>query len=441
MNKIFAVLFIFFAFTFCATSVNAYDPLTIPNNIYGIGIINHTDLEDVSNLVNVNGGDWGYVKIIITEEQRNKEVWQQFLDNCRRHHLIPIIRIASKYEGTSWKIPQTSEIDNWVNFFNSLNWVVENRYIIIGNEPNHAKEWGGKINPIEYAEYLKIFAERLHNASPDYFVLPAGLDQDAPNSKVTMDEKKYIDEMLKAVPDIYNFVDGWNSHSYPNPAFSGPKTGSGRRSIRGYEWELGLVKKDLPVFITETGWVRKCNGKELISEACQSMVANNIKYAFQEVWSKDKRIVAVTPFILNYQDEPFYEFSWKNKDGSFFKIYNEIQNIQKLKGKPTQKISGEVIFSFVNPLILRNSEQKGFTLVKNTGQAIWTQSESNVINESSSEIKISNTKFNQIEPFKSGLVIYTLQTPDKTGVFDIKLGFYVSGSKVGDVTINKIISF
>jgi hypothetical protein len=249
-----------------------------------------------------------------------------------------------------------------------------------------------------------------------------------------MDEKKYIDEMVKAVPDIFNSIDGWNSHSYPNPAFSGPKTGTGRRSIKGYEWELGLIKKDLPVFITETGWIRQ-TAKD------QQLTADNLKYAFQEVWSKDKRIVAVTPFILNYQDEPFYEFSWKNKDGSFFKIYNEIQNLQKLKGNPIQKISGEVIFSFVNPLILRNSEQKGFTFVKNTGQAIWTQSESNVINESNTEIKISNTKFNQIEPFKSGLVIYTLQTPDKAGVFDIKLGFYVSGIKVGDVTVNKIISF
>lgn len=433
MNKLLGLIFVFFAFAFLPFTVLAYDPLTTQNNIYGIGIINHTDLEDVSNLVNVNGGDWGYVKVIITEEQRNKGLWQQFLDNCRSHHLIPIIRIASKYEDTSWKIPQISEIDNWVNFFNSLNWVVENRYIIIGNEPNHAKEWGGKINPVEYAQYLKIFAERLHNASSDYFVLPAGLDQDAPNSKVTMDEKKYIDEMLKAVPDVFNSIDGWSSHSYPNPAFSGSKTGTGRRSIRGYEWELGLIKKNLPVFISETGWIRTNKNEEIIN--------NNLKYAFQEVWSKDKRIVAVTPFILNYQDEPFYEFSWKNKDGSFFKIYNEIQNLQKLKGKPTQKISGEVIFSFVNPLMLKNSEQKGFTFVKNTGQAIWTQSESNVINELNNEIKISNTKFNQIEPFKSGLVIYTLQTPDKTGIFDTKLGFYVSGKKVGDVTVNKIISF
>ena len=257
-----------------------------------------------------------------------------------------------------------------------------------------------------------------------------------------------MDQMVKAVPDVFNFIDGWNSHSYPNPGFSGAKTGIGRRSIRGYEWELGLIeqssplrgKKDLPVFITETGWVQsKTNDDEEL--------ATNMKYAFQDVWMKDKRIVAVTPFLLNYTEEPFYDFSWKNKDGSYFKIYGAVQETQKLKGEPVQKLSGEIIFSFLNPLMLRNTEQKGFSVVKNTGQAIWTQGESNIINESldesntSFEIKVSNTKFNQIEPFKTGLITYTLKSPDTNSVFNIKLGFYVRGEQIGDVINGKIISF
>ena len=370
------------------------------------------------------------------------------MDDCRRLHLIPIVRVATVYEDGNWKIPDLNEIDNWVNFFNSLNWVIENRYIAIGNEPNHSKEWGGEIMPEDYATYLKTFSERLKNANPDYFVLNAGFDQNAPNSKNTMDQKKFMDQMVKAVPDVFNFIDGWNSHSYPNPGFSGAKTGIGRRSIRGYEWELGLIeqssplrgKKDLPVFITETGWVQsKTNDDEEL--------ATNMKYAFQDVWMKDKRIVAVTPFLLNYTEEPFYDFSWKNKDGSYFKIYGAVQETQKLKGEPVQKLSGEIIFSFLNPLMLRNTEQKGFSVVKNTGQAIWTQGESNIINESldesntSFEIKVSNTKFNQIEPFKTGLITYTLKSPDTNSVFNIKLGFYVRGEQIGDVINGKIISF
>ncbi|MFZ3301111.1 MAG: hypothetical protein WA152_00145 [Microgenomates group bacterium] len=439
IKKVFAILFSIFILFLSAKETNAvYDPRQVKNNIFGAHIINHSDLEDLSNATNVNGGDWGYVTIVITEAQRDKNVWQKFMDDCRRLRLIPIVRVATKYTDDSWETPREDEINNWINFFNSLNWVIENRYVVIGNEPNHAKEWGGKIDPAAYSIYLKKFSQSLKNSNSDYFVLPAGFDQDAPNSKKTMDQKKYMELMIKEMPDVFEFVDGWNSHSYPNPAFSGPTTGKGRRSIRGYEWELEQlkvlgIKKDLPIFITETGWVRSKKYNE-------QDVAQNLKKAYEEVWMKDDNVVAVTPFILNYTEEPFYEFSWKNKNGSYFPIYQTIQSVQKIKGEPIQKINGEIIFSFLNPLMLKGLDHKGFAVVKNKGQAIWTQSESNVINETqNSEIKVSNTKFSPIEPFSTGLVVYTLTTPDKSGSFDIKLGFYVKGERVGDITNSKII--
>lgn len=445
-NRFIYIFFIFFTFfLFSPSNVNAiYDPLITKNNIYGMGIVNHSDLNDVNKLVNTNSGDWGYVTVVITEKDRNKEVWQKFLDDCRRLHLIPIIRVASEFDNGSWKEPQISEIDNWVNFFNSLNWVVENRYIIIGNEPNHAKEWGGKIDPESYSTYLKEFSIKLKNSNADYFVLNAGFDQDAPtqNSRVknmaTMDQKTYIQRMLKKEPEVFNYIDGWNSHSYPNPAFSGSKTDIGRRTIRGYEWETELLKslgvnKEFPIFITETGWKKTSKNEELI--------AQNIEYAFKEVWSKNEKIVAVTPFILNYQQEPFKEFSWKEEKG-FIKSYNNVKDIQKLKGEPKQKISGNIVFSFLNPLMFRNSEHKGVSMVKNTGQAIWTQSDAQVVNTNKNqEIKVSNTKLTPIEPFSSGLVVYTLTATDKIQSQQVNLGFYIKGQKIGDVFNGKIISF
>lgn len=432
MRKI-IILFLFLAFAFLAFPAYAYDPLSVRNNIYGIGIINHSDLEDVSDLVNSNGGDWGYVTIVITEKERDKKVWQNFFDECRRLHLIPIIRVATKFDNQNWQIPKLEEIDSWVSFFNSLNWVVENRYIIIANEPNHAKEWGGKIDPESYALYLKTFSQKLKNSNPDYFVLNAAFDQAANDSKLTMDQAKYINLMLKKEADVFKYIDGWASHSYPNPAFSGDEKAVGRKSIRGYEWELNLIKRDLPIFITETGWVRINNSRQQIEDS--------MRYAFEEVWSKDKRIVAVTPFILNYQNEPFYGFSWKNKDNSFFPVYDQIKSLEKTKGNPTQKISGEIVFNFLNPIMFKNSQAKGFSIVKNTGQAIWTQSEAQVMNESNNEIEVFNTKFVMTEPFKNTYLTYSLKTPESGEIFDLKLGFYVSGIKVGDLSNSKIISF
>lgn len=437
MRKLILLAFIFLTFAFFLPAqagsfpIHAYVPNSIPNNIYGIGIINHSDLEDASNLVNVNGGDWGYVTIVITEDQRDKQTWQNFFDDCRKLHLIPIVRVASKYEDLSWKIPQIENIDSWVNFFNSLNWVIENRYIVIGNEPNHAKEWGGKIEPEGYALYLKTFSERLKNANKDYFVLNAGFDQAAGNTKTTMDQKLFMQRMEKAIPDVFNFIDGWASHSYPNPGFSGPKTGTGRRSIRGYEWELELIKKDLPVFITETGWSRLNTKDELLTAA-------NLKYAFEEVWSKDKRIITVTPFILNYQDKPFYEFSWKNKDGSFFKIYEEIQSINKVKGEPVQRISGEILFRFLNPIGTVNSNKKGYAFVKNTGQTIWEKQnvEVKIIDN---QAKILDFEINSVEPFATGLLVYSLRFPEISDVYNINIGFFVNNNKIGDIYSGKII--
>ena len=66
-----------------------------------------------------------------------------------------------------------------------------------------------------------------------------------------------------------------------------------------------------------------------------------MKYAYENIWSKDKRIVAVTPFILNYQQEPFFDFSWKKSDTDFFPVYSEIQSINKIAGIPVLSVIEE----------------------------------------------------------------------------------------------------
>ena len=413
------------------------DPLSTPNNIYGIGIINYSDLKDASYLVNSTGGDWGYVTIVITKEQRDKNIWQDFFDEARKLHIIPIVRVATKFDGKNWETPNIKDIDSWVNFFNSLNWVIENRYIVIGNESNHSKEWGGKINPEEYALYLKTFSERLKNSNKDYFILPAGLDQAATNSIITMDEKIYIQRMVKSIPNIFDYIDGLNSHSYPNPNFLGAETAIGRKSIRGYEWELSLIKsfgvtKKLPVFITETGWVRTIKNEEIITK--------KFKYAFTSVWSKDPQIVAVTPFILNYGQDPFFEFSWKNIDGSFFNVYNEIKSINKIAGLPIQKIEGEIIINFLNPFGSPNTLRRGYFIAKNTGQNIWSNLNIKIIDEEKEENSVIGISKLYIEPNKSGLVVYTLKFPEKAGTYDLKLGLFVENKRIGNIFEGSIIS-
>src|SRR4030042_1329311 len=69
-----------------------YDPLTVPNNKYGIHIIDENDLENAAALVNSSGGDWGYVTLVITEQDRSSDKWTGIFDTMKNYHLIPLIR-------------------------------------------------------------------------------------------------------------------------------------------------------------------------------------------------------------------------------------------------------------------------------------------------------------------------------------------------------------
>lgn len=335
------LLFLMTAF-FLALPTNAVaivNPLEVPNNKYGIHVVNEGDLESAASLVNSSNGDWGYVTMVITENDREVEKWQEIFDAIFRFHLIPIIRLATKSEGDYWKKPELSESFSWGNFLSRLSWVTKNRYVVLFNEPNHAKEWGGSISPQEYAEVVSSYSATLKKYSPDFFILPAGFDASAPNSSSTMDEARFLKQMVTAKPDIFSHIDGWTSHSYPNPGFIGNINARGRGTLTTYQWELDLLKKlgntkKLPVFITETGWPHKEGRQPNHNFFTADQVASLIAKASETVWDDDV-IVSVNPFILNYQSHPFSHFSWQKigEDG-FYSQYDAYRSIPKIAGVP-----------------------------------------------------------------------------------------------------------
>ncbi|MCX6704471.1 MAG: hypothetical protein NTZ07_03430 [Candidatus Woesebacteria bacterium] len=417
MKKLFSIIFsvmIFFSIHSCVLAENL--SISPPNNKFGIHITDEKDLPDAAALVNSSGGDWGYVTLVITEAERNYERFQQVFDQMRRLHLIPIVRIATKANGSTWEAPNDAEINNWVAFLNSLNWVIKNRYIIIANEPNHATEWGDKIDPAGYAIYLNKFAQKLHQTSPDYFVLPAGLDASAKNTLSTMDETIFLKKMLLAEPKLFDNLDGWVSHSYPNPAFSGKETDTGKGTIDTFDWELNYLKtlgitKELSVFITETGW-----SNQLVDAG---KISAKYEYAFKNVWN-DSRITAVTPFILNYPQDPFSEFSWKKSDGTFYPYYSGMQAITKIAGEPVQIVSGQILGAIAQPLILFGSDIGGAILAKNTGQSIWDTTDVFVSGDTK-DVMIKSYTFPNIEPTRLGLILFKIADPEISGIYSKSL--------------------
>jgi hypothetical protein len=396
--------FIFLGYIFSKTVLAIEDPLSASNNIFGIHIFDENDLQDAAALVNSSNGDWGYVTMVIREDERDKNRWQEVFDNMRRLHLIPIIRIATRQENDGWAKPSFDDIGNWVNFLNSLNWPVKNRYVVIANEPNHAVEWGGSVDPEEYAFYLKSISHDLKNASDDFFILPAGFDSSAPNNKLHLSETTFLKRMVTSQPDIFDYIDGWASHSYPNPDYSGKTTDSGVGSIKTYVWEQDFLKKldigkKLPIFITETGW--SYSGK--LSE---DKITNNYIQAF-DIWAADSQIVTVTPFILNYRSQPFNIFSWKKSDGSFNSTYKRIQQILKKAGNPVQINKGEIKTVLIPQIIKKNDKIYAAAIIENRGQAIWEVG-GNYTTETTDKgkIEIDSPLFTNIEPGHSGIMLF-----------------------------------
>lgn len=414
-------------FSLFATEVAAVvDPRESENNKFGIHITNASDIEAAARLVNSSGGDWGYVTLVIRDDERDVENWQELFDLLREKRLIPIVRLATRAEGEVWVKPKETDIDAWVTFLSQLNWVVKNRYIVLFNEPNHAKEWGGDINPAEYAQITREFHAALKENSEDYFILPAGMDDAAPDGSATMSGARFFKEMFEADDQIFTLFDGWTSHSYPNPAFSAKPTDVGPGSVRGFEAELRLVKQfgfddTKPVFITETGWVHSEGSDKNSKYSSPEQVGENLRYGFERVWNGDN-VVAVTPFILDYPEPPFDHFSWKKKgEDVYLPQYAMIQEIPKTAGKPAQGHESVFNRSYL-PATLESG--RGYTFAvefTNTGQSIWEAEKFSLIVETDIvEAIIEPDVLKSTKPGETAVIFVDIYTPELNGDYFMK---------------------
>ena len=310
--------------------------LKYPNNKFGLyAYPDEQLLVKAEEMVNGRGGDWGYVLIPFNVQELDDTKWFKLFWGLSELHLTPVVQL--------WNIDQKGDIDKQINesadFLNSLPWPTEKRFVSVYNETNDARFWGGKVEPNQYAEVLSKTADKLHKLDKRFFVMNGAFNASARNGKGYMDEEKYLYEMNQAEPGVFKKLDGWASHPYPQPNFSGSPDDKGRDSIRAYEWELLILKhffevENLPVFITETGWAH-AEGKDYDdSYPSEKQAAKNYVEAFEKVWLDDPRVVAVMPFTIIY-DEPFDHFSFIHKDDKgVYEPFNSLRDYPKTAGLP-----------------------------------------------------------------------------------------------------------
>ncbi len=362
-------------FLFPKTSFAIENPLSLPNNKVGVHILFTPEINLAANLINSNGGDWGYVTIPIQAGDRDLDKWQKFMDDAKKLHVIPIIRLAteSDYFNTPvWRKPTTEDVLDFANFLNSLVWPVKNRYIVVFNEVNRSDEWEGDLNPADYAELLSYAVSTFKSLNNDFFIISSGLDNAAQNvSGKYMNEYDYMIAMNEEIPGIFKIIDGLGSHSYPNPGFRQAPYILTNQNIGSFDFEKNLAYrlsgKRLPVFITETGW-----SKEVLPE---NEIAEYFKYAFQSVWN-DQNIAAVTPFILQTGQGSFSQFSLVDENGTHNQIFLAISKITKTKGNPTVNYNNSLSANLVpKNLPFRTfpkiNQYKNFSLKKTDAPVIF----------------------------------------------------------------------
>jgi hypothetical protein len=275
-----------------------------------------------------NQTDWHYITVPLTlADLEEPKIWQEFFQTARHQRLIPIIRLATRFDTATgaWQIPTHRDIVDLFDFLNQFEWPTDERYVIVFNEVNHAAEWGGRLDPEGYARLLAFAASWAHTEGRNYVILPAAMDLAAPNGELTREAFAYLTQMQAADPEIFDQVDVWNSHSYPNPGFSSSPTRSAQNSVRGFIHELTWLKdrtgRDFDTFITETGWIN--------TPQTSHWLTDYYLYSLQHVWSHPQ-VKGVTPFLLKGDPGPFSQFGFLDSSDQPTAQYNAVQRALKL---------------------------------------------------------------------------------------------------------------
>lgn len=317
MRKFFALFISLFLILSLSAKVSAEEVSKV-----GVHILNPSEIDSAKDLVGVeNEDEWQYVTIPFTlADVQKPDQWQTFFNEAKKQKIIPLVRLSTRFEDDSWQVPTRKEVVMMMTMLGALHWPTPERHIIVFNEVNHAKEWGGTIDPEQYADVFSFTSSWAKSENKQFVVLPAAMDLAAPNGSETREAFAYLEQMKAADPDIFTYADAWNSHSYPNPGFSSSPEKSGKNSLRGFEYELAFLKeqtgKDFDVYITETGWEDNSRTSRWLS--------SYYEYAMRHIWS-NPQVKAVTPFVLKGAPGPFEGFSFLASNDQPTKHYLALQ--------------------------------------------------------------------------------------------------------------------
>ena len=194
------------------------------------------------------------------------------------------------------------------------------RYYQLWNEPNIYPEWGeADVDPVGYAELLRVGAEALRAACPDAVVVSAALAQTTEPGGRNMDDLRYLEALYDA---------GWQDHfdvmavqafglwTGPTDRRVHPSLTNFNRLVLARDIMVARGDEEKAIWITEMGW----NSAPEDIEAIYGRVSeeNRARYTRQAY----ERIAAEWPFVgpafLWFLRRPNEE--WHSRPEGWFRI-------------------------------------------------------------------------------------------------------------------------
>lgn len=302
-----------------------------PNNIMGLNLARLHQPKYVwaaADVVNANGGAWGYVTVLLTNADRdNPEAdyqLQQLLDRCFESKLQPIVRVGTRFDETTglWDRPTLDDPSLWRRLFERVKWPNRTVWIVPANEPNLGREWGGSVDVVSYARYLEHFLDVF--ADSDRFKVvngPLNLSN-ATQLPEMEDAFEFLTDLQTTSPELVARLPAWASNSYQVDGL-----GSGiRYTHRGYQAELEAIGRDMPVIVTETG---------VLHNRGQDEEARFFADAYRD-WQADPRVLAATPLLWDPDADDHWLFSFGN-DGTVVgagAAYDRLRALPRVAGSP-----------------------------------------------------------------------------------------------------------
>lgn len=270
-------------------------------------------------------GRWGYAKTlfhpITADTPGPKPGWVEYVTQCHKLELIPVIRLGGPYQEGRWVKPAADAPGDYRRTAAAVRRVVEGLpridacplYIEVWNEPNLPDEWSGAPSPAEYAAFFVQVARAIREIGDRRIRVLNGALALNP---------EFMEQLCREEPAFAAAFDVYAGHPYPMnlPPGINHHDGTAPRDARlvfdAYFHELLALEKfglrGPPVMLTETGYDlgnRVYRDWPMIDD---DLRADYMMRAFRDHYSNWRDVIAVIPFIFH---APGWErFEWVHGD-------------------------------------------------------------------------------------------------------------------------------